>query len=398
MAVSALPGGVVAGWTEFGDLYRDEAPRLMVFALALGADHDRAADVAHESLAALWRRWDDVPGAPRTFARVLAVRVGERGGADEAAPASDGCLRVDIATRHETFLAELAELPSRERQVLVATFDDLPPEDVAQVLQMRVDAVGPTADAAREALERLLDGQQAQPAYDALVADLSEAMDLEAGLASVETATAEEPAPTTAPPPETGRSRSGPGVPEELVTAALTGDRDAVARLLEVLRPLVARYCRGRLGSVNRSFLSADDVAQEVCLAVLGALPNYRVQGRPFLAFVYGIAAHKVIDAHRAVTRARTDAVEVVPDAVDVGAGPEQHAMRGELSAQLRALLEELPEKQREILVLRIVVGLSAEETAEIVGASPGAVRVAQHRALSRLRKSIPRALGTEPS
>ena len=397
MAVSALPGGVVAGWTEFGDLYRDEAPRLMVFALALGVDHDRAADVVQESLTALWRRWDDVPGAPRTFARVLAVRVGERGGPDEAATASDGCLRVDIATRHETFLAELAELPSRERQVLVETFDDLPPEDVAQVLQIRVDAVAPAAAGGLATLEDRL-GTPPQPAYEELVADLSEAMDLEAGLAGVETATVEEPAPTTAAPPENGRSRSGPGVPEELVTAALTGDRDAVARLLEVLRPLVARYCRGRLGSVNRSFLSADDVAQEVCLAVLGALPNYRVQGRPFLAFVYGIAAHKVIDAHRAVTRARTDAVEVVPDAVDAGAGPEQHAMRGELSAQLRALLEELPEKQREILVLRIVVGLSAEETAEIVGASPGAVRVAQHRALSRLRKSIPRDLGTEPS
>ena len=66
---------------------------------------------------------------------------------------------------------------------------------------------------------------------------------------------------------------------------------DAVARLLEALRPLVARYCRGKLGPVDRSFLSADDVAQEVCLAVLGALPNYRVQGKPFLAFVYGIAS-----------------------------------------------------------------------------------------------------------
>ena len=73
-----------------------------------------------------------------------------------------------------------------------------------------------------------------------------------------------------------------------------------------MIRPLVARYCRGRLGPVDRSFLSADDVAQEVCLAVLTALPNYRVQGKPFLAFVYGIAAHKVIDAHRAVSRGRS--------------------------------------------------------------------------------------------
>jgi DNA-directed RNA polymerase specialized sigma24 family protein len=49
-------------------------------------------------------------------------------------------------------------------------------------------------------------------------------------------------------------------------------------------------------------------------------------------------------------------------------------------------LLESVSERQREILHLRVVVGLSVEETAEAVGSTPGAVRVAQHRALNRLR------------
>lgn len=52
-------------------------------------------------------------------------------------------------------------------------------------------------------------------------------------------------------------------------------------------------------------------------------------------------------------------------------------------------LLRILPDKQREIVVLRIVVGLSAEETAGVVGSTAGAVRVAQHRALTRLRKIL---------
>ena len=52
-------------------------------------------------------------------------------------------------------------------------------------------------------------------------------------------------------------------------------------------------------------------------------------------------------------------------------------------------LLQVLPDKQREIVLLRVVVGLSAEETAEAVGSTPGAVRVAQHRALARLRKTL---------
>ena len=179
-------------------------------------------------------------------------------------------------------------------------------------------------------------------------------------------------------------------VPDELVTAAMAGDRNAVGRVLTIIRPLVVRYCRARLGAPDRSSASADDVAQEVCLAVLTALPGYGVQGKPFLAFVYGIAAHKVIDAHRASARNRSEPVADVPDSVEAADGPEQRALRVELSGEMGRLLDQLPDKQREILVLRVVVGLSAEETAEAVGSTPGAVRVAQHRALARLRKSMP--------
>lgn len=180
----------------------------------------------------------------------------------------------------------------------------------------------------------------------------------------------------------------GDGLDAE-VGAAVDGDRQAIERLLASIRPLVVRYCRARVGRQERSFASADDVAQEVCLAVLTALPSYRDQGRPFLAFVYGIAAHKVADAHRSAARNRSEPVPEVPDAPETEAGPEQRAMQGELSDRMAVLLRVLPEKQREILLLRVVVGLSAEETAEAVGSTPGAVRVAQHRALARLRKSL---------
>ena len=105
-------------------------------------------------------------------------------------------------------------------------------------------------------------------------------------------------------------------VPDELVARAMAGDRVAVGNVIAIIRPLVVRYCRARLGR-ERSFATADDVAQEVCLAVLTALPGYRVQGRPFLAFVYGIASHKVIDAHRAATRNKSESVAVGATAVE---------------------------------------------------------------------------------
>ncbi|WP_425483551.1 sigma-70 family RNA polymerase sigma factor [Flexivirga aerilata] len=75
-----------------------------------------------------------------------------------------------------------------------------------------------------------------------------------------------------------------------------------------------------------------------------------------------------------------------VPDAVDEAPGPEDLALSGERSGRVWALLDRLSPQHREILTLRVAVGLSAEETADALQMSAGAVRVAQHRALARLR------------
>ncbi len=174
-----------------------------------------------------------------------------------------------------------------------------------------------------------------------------------------------------------------------LVAAAVNGERDAVEGVLRWVRPLVLRYCRARVGGQEKTFASADDVAQEVCLAVLTALPNYREQGRPFMSFVYGIASHKVADAHRNAARNRADLVPELPDTPELTEGPEAQVLQNEVTGRMAKLLHNLPERQREVLILRVVVGLSAEETAEAVDSTPGAVRVAQHRALSRLRNIL---------
>ncbi|MGL4305721.1 MAG: sigma-70 family RNA polymerase sigma factor [Mycobacteriaceae bacterium] len=176
------------------------------------------------------------------------------------------------------------------------------------------------------------------------------------------------------------------------VTAAAQGDRAALSQVLEIVRPIVVRYCRARVGSAERGQHSADDVAQEVCLAVMTALPRYRDQGRPFMAFVYGIAAHKVADAHRNTARNRAEPTDEVPETFSTEDGPEQRAIDSESSRRMNALLDTLPDKQREILVLRLIVGMSAEETAETVGSTAGAVRVAQHRALTKLKNELEKA------
>ncbi len=170
-----------------------------------------------------------------------------------------------------------------------------------------------------------------------------------------------------------------------LAARAIEGDTAARDSLLGHVRIVVHRYCRARLGRLPGSEQTADDVAQEVCLAVLSALPRYRDEGRPFEAFVFGIAAHKVADAQRAAVRAAVP-TESIPETPDGGLGPEEHAVRNSEAAIARRLLDLLPDHQRELLLLRVAAGLSAEETGAALGMTSGAVRVAQHRALARLR------------
>jgi RNA polymerase sigma-70 factor (ECF subfamily) len=191
-----------------------------------------------------------------------------------------------------------------------------------------------------------------------------------------------------APVPEAAADIEPPLV-ESLLRAAVAGEPRARERLLAEIHPLVLRYCRARLGRQETLMGSADDVAQEVCLAVVNALPGYTLRGLSFRAFVYGIAAHKVTDAFRAIGRNRSEPVADIPDTPLVHDGPEYHLLQVELTERLGALLHLLTPRQREVLVLRIAVGLSAEETAQAVGSTPGAVRVTQHRALNRLRRKV---------
>jgi len=184
--------------------------------------------------------------------------------------------------------------------------------------------------------------------------------------------------------PAAGSRADGAGL-RDLTSRAARGQPAAIESLLEHIRPMIVRYCRARLGRVAGHYHVADDVAQEVCIAVLSALPRYRDMGRPFASFVFGIASHKVADAMRNAARLAVP-TEVLPDGPDEQPGPEETVVAYLEAQQARALLARLPGHLRELVILRVVTGLSAEETGNVLGMSAGAVRVAQHRALARLR------------
>lgn len=176
---------------------------------------------------------------------------------------------------------------------------------------------------------------------------------------------------------------------DPLVRAAAREEPRAVEGLLAALQPVVARYCRAKLGSRDLSYLSADDIAQEVCMAVLKALPQYQDRGGSFLYLVHAIASNKVADAFRTVSRDRCEPVPEVPERTGGDNEPEKYALGIDLNARLVELLSKLPPVQREIIILRVAVGLSAAETAEAVGLKPGNVRTTQHRALAKLRELV---------
>jgi RNA polymerase sigma-70 factor (ECF subfamily) len=164
------------------------------------------------------------------------------------------------------------------------------------------------------------------------------------------------------------------------------GDSDGVDEaVLRGLRPVILRYCRARL-----SRQAADDVAQEVCLALMSARrqPRGHEAGHTVTAYAFGIASHKVADAMRAAGRLAVPVPEL-PDVPDSQPGPEETVIAGWERERVRRVLAQLPPQQRRLVLLRVVSGFTAAETGAMLGMTAEAVRVAQHRALARMRKLL---------
>lgn len=200
----------------------------------------------------------------------------------------------------------------------------------------------------------------------------------------------DEVSPSTVPADSRATETAGrlPNPDSRLVRAAVAGDPEAVRELVRFLSPHVFRYCASRIGVTETGACGAEDCAQEVLQAVLIALPRYRYRPDRFLAFVLGIAGHKVADLYRRRAREPVASVPDIADGLTLWArrGPDE-IERLEHRMQAGLLLAKLSTPHREVLAFRFVFGLSAEETAERLGLpSPGAVRVAQFRALARLR------------
>lgn len=176
---------------------------------------------------------------------------------------------------------------------------------------------------------------------------------------------------------------------DRFARAASTGDRQACEDLMTELHPPLLRYCRSRLrNAVDAN--AAEDLVQDTLIGVLRALPTFdHDAGSPFLGFAFRVARNKVVDTVRRGRISRIDLTDDVPETTATVDGPDELAIQAERNVMIVKLMGRLPERHREVLRLRLVVGLSAVETAEILGSTPGAVRVTQHRALVALRRYL---------
>src|SRR5215210_7261544 len=157
-------------------------------------------------------------------------------------------------------------------------------------------------------------------------------------------------------------------------------DRRAFALLYRRYVAPVYGYCYHRLGSRE----AAEDATSLVFAKALTALPGHH--GGSFRAWLFGITHHVVADALR--TRGPDEFLDAATVVVDASPSPEELVLVDENRHLLRQLLAQLPPDQRHIVDLRLT-GLTNVEIAQALGRSRGAIDVAYHRALVRLRTLV---------
>lgn len=164
-----------------------------------------------------------------------------------------------------------------------------------------------------------------------------------------------------------------------LIQRARAGDRDAIAALYRTYVQAVYRYVSYRVPDDA----TADDLTAEVFLRMVEGLPRFSLNGAPFEAWLYRIAAARVADYYREQMRhPQAD----LPDSVPDRAVSPEHALQSEQEREaIRAALRQLSDEHQDILILRFVERKSHAEVADILGKSVTAIKSAQHRALTQL-------------
>jgi RNA polymerase sigma-70 factor (ECF subfamily) len=175
----------------------------------------------------------------------------------------------------------------------------------------------------------------------------------------------------------------------DLIQRAATGDRLAFEDLYRrYARPVFGLALR-RLGDRGR----AEDAVQETFTSVWRSAATYRPERGPGAPWIYAVARNAIVDR----ARARTELPADIPDEPSADAGPPDRAEQSWVAWRVHRALEELPEREREVIALAYWSGLSQSEVAEFLDIPLGTVKTRTRAALGRLSEILEEDLEGEP-
>ena len=169
-----------------------------------------------------------------------------------------------------------------------------------------------------------------------------------------------------------------------VLAAAQEGSEDAFSVLWRDANPALLRYLRVVAPD------AAEDVAAETWVQVVRGLGRFTGDESAWRAWLFTTARRRLLDQARLRKRHPAEPLDEI-SAADVPRTPdaEQIAMDNLATESAIALLSQLPVQQAEAIMLRVVAGLDTEVVAEMLGRSPGAIRVAAHRGLKKLQSLL---------
>jgi RNA polymerase sigma-70 factor (ECF subfamily) len=171
---------------------------------------------------------------------------------------------------------------------------------------------------------------------------------------------------------------------DDLVERAREFDPDAWETLYRRAYDMLFGYAFRRLGSVDAS----EDAVSETMMRAMKSIDRYVPTDRRIDAWLVGIMRNVVLESWRASARDRRGAS--LPVAV-ADAPAIEGILAEEEAREVRQAFSKLSAEEQEVLELRVVLGLTAEDVGQLLRRKPGAVRMAQHRALGRLRSTLSR-------
>ena len=194
----------------------------------------------------------------------------------------------------------------------------------------------------------------------------------------------------TKPGSTTGTSTdqaSGAGdsrIVKEAIVRAQKGDMEALHFLYVRYSDDVLRYVR----SFVQDHHEAEDITQNVFVKLMSVIGKYEPREVPFAAWILRVSRNAALDHLRARRMTPCEEVRAQDD--------EHNQISHERGRDLRHALEGLPEEQREVLVLRHIVGLSPVEIADVLGKTESSVHGLHHRGRLSLKSAL-QELGAAP-